>query len=149
MGLNKLDLLSIAPKNFIFKSKSNKSILGGFLTLIFIMITFIIFAYYLINFITEQNYSVEYVFYDEFVSLDETEKRLEEERYNPYFDFNFDLFNYETGVNLPEEYILFNDTDGEIIPRQILLHKKISNIKMYVMYLCSDEDENCIQSPIL
>ena len=102
MGLNKLDLLSIAPKNFIFKSKSNKSILGGFLTLIFIMITFIIFAYYLINFITEQNYSVEYVFYDEFVSLDETEKRLEEERYNPYFDFNFDLFNYETGVNLPE-----------------------------------------------
>ena len=150
MGLNKLDLLSIAPKNFIFKSKSNKSILGGFLTLIFIMITFIIFAYYLINFITEQNYSVEYVFYDEFVSLDETEKRLEEERYNPYFDFNFDLFNYETGVNLPEEYILFNDTDGEIIPRQTLLHKKISDINMYVSYLCNDEDENCtIPNPLI
>ena len=150
MGLNKLDLLSIAPKNFIFKSKSNKSILGGFLTLIFIMITFIIFAYYLINFITEQNYSVEYVFYDEFVSLDETEKRLEEERYNPYFDFNFDLFDYETGVNLPEEYILFNDTDGEIIPRQTLLHKKISDINMYVSYLCNDEDENCtIPNPLI
>ena len=143
MGLNKLDLLSKAPNNYIFKNKSNKSILGGFLTLIFIIITFIIFAYYLINFITEQNYSVEYVFYDEFISLEESDKRLEIERYNPYFNFSFDLFNAETGVSLPEEYFLFNDTDGEIIPRQTLLHKTIFDIRMYVAYLCNDADENC------
>ena len=150
MGLNKLDLLSIAPNNFIFKNKSNKSILGGFLTLIFIIITFIIFAYYLINFITEQNYSVEYVFYDEFISLEESDKRLEIERYNPYFNFSFDLFNAETGVSLPEEYFLFNDTDGEIIPRQTLLHKTIFDIRMYVAYLCNDADENCtIPNPLI
>ena len=63
MGLSKLDLISEAPDNFIFQNKSNKSILGGFLTLIFFIITLIIFAFYLINYITEQTYSIEYVFY--------------------------------------------------------------------------------------
>ena len=144
MGLNTIDLLSKAPDNFIFNNKSNKSIFGGFLTLIFFIITLIIFAFYLINFITEQTYSLEYVFYEN-VTLDNTEmeKRAESERYNPYFDFNFDLLNEYMNESLPDEYILLNDTDYEIIPRKTFLHKRVSDICFYVMYLCKDDDEEC------
>ena len=144
MGLSKLDLLSKAPDNFIFKNKSNKSILGGFLTLIFFIITLIIFAFYLINFITEQTYSIEYVFYEEaFLEDLEMAKRLENERYNQYFDFKFDLLNEYLNESLSDEYIILNDKDSEIIPRKTLLHKRVSDISFYVIYLCKDDDEEC------
>ena len=144
MGLSKLDLLSKAPDNFIFNNKSNKSIFGGFLTLIFFIITLVIFAFYLINFITEQTYSVEYVFYED-VTIDtlEMEKRAENERYNPYFDFNFDLVDENMNESLSDEYILLNETDSEIIPRKTLLHKRVSDISFYIIYLCKDDDEEC------
>ena len=150
MGLNRLDLLSNAPNNFIFKNKSNKSYLGGFLTLVFLVITLITFAFYLINFITQQTFSVEYVFYDEFITFEDMDRRLEDQRYNPYFDFNFDLFDSETGISLTEEYILLNDTDGEIIPRQTLLRKTAFDIRIYIAYVCKEEDENCsIPNPLI
>ena len=85
MVFRKMDFLCVAPQNFIFQNKSNKTNFGGLLTLI-------IFAFYLINFITEQTYSVEYVFYEELMD-DENfmENIYNSPRYNPYFKFNLDL----------------------------------------------------------
>ena len=48
MGLEMIDFLSDSPKNNIFQNKVNKTKLGGFLTLIYIIITLIILSYYLI-----------------------------------------------------------------------------------------------------
>ena len=64
-------------------------------------------------------------------------KRLENERYNPYFDFKFDLLNEYLNESLSDEYILLNDTDSEIIPRKTLLQKRVSDICMYIIYLKS------------
>ena len=75
MGFNKFDLLSNAPKNFIFQHHSNKTNFGGVLTLVLLIISLIIFSYYLISFITEEDYSVQYIKYEYITSTEERDKK--------------------------------------------------------------------------
>ena len=84
--LKKIDFLGVAPHNFIFQNNSNKTNFGGLLTLIFMIITLIIIAFYLIDFITEQTYSVEYVFYEELIDdVNFMENIYNSPRYNSIF----------------------------------------------------------------
>jgi len=101
MGLKRLDLLSNSPKNFIFQNNSNKTNFGGSLTLIFLLIVLIIFAYYLIIFITEDNYSIQYIFHENYFI--DVQQRMNDNKYNPYLDFKLDLYGdyiEEKTVNL-------------------------------------------------
>ena len=60
MGLNRLDFLSNAPKNFIFRNTSNKTNFGGILFLLYIFVVALIATIYLCDFFTDEDYSVEY-----------------------------------------------------------------------------------------
>ena len=144
MVFRKMDFLCVAPQNFIFQNKSNKTNFGGLLTLIFMIITLIIFAFYLINFITEQTYSVEYVFYEELMD-DENfmENFYNNSRYNPYFKFNLDLI-YLNSTTLGENFVLINIVDDYIIPRGVEFEEKITNMDMFLAYKCDEDDEDCI-----
>ena len=75
MSFNKFDLLSNAPKNFIFQNHSNKTNFGGVLTVALLISALIIFAYYLIYFITEDDYSIQYARYLKILSQEEKEAR--------------------------------------------------------------------------
>ena len=61
MRFNKLDLLSNAPKIFIFQKHSNKTHFGGVLTFILLIIILILFSFNLIIFIAEEDYSIQYI----------------------------------------------------------------------------------------
>jgi hypothetical protein len=93
MSLNCLDFLSGSPKNFIFNKSSNKTLFGGILSLVFLILAFIIIIFYLLNFFLEDDFSVQYSYYQMPLNNDnEEEKKLNDERYNPYFNFQFSLF---------------------------------------------------------
>ena len=144
MGLNKLDLLSISPRNYIFENNSNKTIFGGCLTLVLIIISLLISAYYLIYYITEKTYSIEYVFYEEYKNKEKLEQIREDERYNPFFDYNFDLLNLlDEGISLPDDFIIINSTDNQPVPRQINLRKRVTDINFIIAYKCNELDEDC------
>ncbi len=83
--LSKLDLLSNTPKNFIFQKSSNKTIFGGFLSFIYILIVICLSFYYIVLFCQEEKYSIEYAHYEGF---DNNENKIEE-KYNPYFNIKF------------------------------------------------------------
>ena len=54
--MRKLDFLSNSPKTFIFEKSSNKTTFGGFLTLIYILIIFIMSFVYIYNYLINDKY---------------------------------------------------------------------------------------------
>ena len=149
MSLNCLDFLSGSPKNFIFNKSSNKTLFGGILSLVFLILAFIIIIFYLLNFFLEDDFSVQYSYYQMPLNNDnEEEKKLNDERYNPYFNFQFSLFvkykdidNITIIKHLSENYIITNTTNGQIIPREKYLNLKVQDIDITLIYKC--ENENC------
>ena len=147
MRFNKLDLLSNAPKIFIFQKHSNKTHFGGVLTFILLIIILILFAYHLIIFIAEEDYSIQYIREEKYLYDKEVISRRYGNRYNPYIEFGLELSN---GGNkfLSNNYVIFNETDEQIIPRRQNLTKRVTDINIGIYYKCknqSDADE-CIPS---
>ena len=146
MGFNKLDLLSNAPKNFIFQNHSNKTSFGGVLTLILSIIGIIILAYYLIIFITEEDYSIQFIRYQNFINYDLVNLRMKDNRYNPYIEFYLELIG-DDDYFMSEDYILLNEINDQIIPRGEVLFKRISDFLAFsILYRCHDtnDTEECI-----
>ena len=138
MGFNKLDLLSNAPKNFIFQNHSNKTNFGGVLTLVLLIIALIIFVYYLICFITEENYSLQFIRYENFIVLKEAGIRMNDARYNLYIEFYFELIGADDYL-MSDDYILLNESNDQIIPRGTALKKRVSDFLAFsILYKCND-----------
>ena len=109
MGLHRLDFLSNAPKNFIFQNNSNKTNFGGFLTLAYIIIVLIIFTFYLIYYLSEEYFTVQYIHYEKYLNDSEIIKRKKDIKYNPFFDFVFYMEIY--GDAYLNDLIFVNGTD--------------------------------------
>ena len=142
MRLNKLDFLSNAPKIFIFQKHSNKTHFGGVLTFILFIIILILFAYHLIIFITEEDYSIQYLREEKYLYDKEVISRLYDNRYNPYTQFYLELLI--GNKFLSNNYVIFNETDGQIIPRGQNFSKRVTDINIGIYYKCknqSDADE--------
>ena len=76
MSFNKYVLLSNAQKNFIFQNHSNKTNFGGALALALLISVIIIFAYYFIYFIIEEDFSIKFVMYLNILSVDKRNERM-------------------------------------------------------------------------
>ncbi len=61
MGLHAIDFLSNQPRNFIFQKTSNKTNLGGILSLIYLIVFLIIAVSYFAFYALKDNYSIEYL----------------------------------------------------------------------------------------
>ena len=57
-----IDFISGAPKTFIFQQGSNKTNLGGILTVLFILAIIVIIFAYLYEYIANEKYVVSYYF---------------------------------------------------------------------------------------
>ena len=58
--MHKFDFLSGAPKTLIFERKSNKTNLGGVLTLIYLIIVLLIILGYIYDYSMTQLYTISY-----------------------------------------------------------------------------------------
>ena len=47
--MRKIDFLSPSPNNYIFQKESNKTTFGGFLSILFLIVTFIIYLFYRVD----------------------------------------------------------------------------------------------------
>ena len=61
MGFHAIDFLSDQPRNFIFQKTSNKTNLGGILSLIYLIVFLIIAVSYFVFYALKDNYSIEYL----------------------------------------------------------------------------------------
>ena len=111
------DFLSHAPINFIFEKNSNKTNLGGVLTLIYLILVILITIAYMYDYSVNSKYSVLYRSENIFKSdLESKIPRYDDKILNPKITFNL-----QPGADyvIPEHYVIIvkdpNDEKGSKI----------------------------------
>ena len=90
--MDKLDLLSGAPKTLIFEKSSNKTNFGGSLTILYLIILLVIIIIYMVNYAINPKYSVLYTYEHQFNADSEyINKRYNNTDLNPKITFNFKM----------------------------------------------------------
>ena len=138
MGLHRLDFFSNSPKIFIFHNSSNKTNFGGILTMIYFIIFIAIAFYYFIDYILKEEYSIEYLHYEESEELldrNEISKLYYNEKLNPNLEFNFETtLELDDDVYSADEYfILLNGTNNQSISLNTSLYKKVTDIEILII----------------
>jgi len=91
MFLKKIDLLSSEPQIFIFNKDSNKTVFGGSLFLIYIIVVLFIGVAYLVDYILNDKYDAQYGIHQEILSLKQQDEIMQNLDYNPFIDIGFNL----------------------------------------------------------
>ena len=108
--MNILDFLSSSPKNFIFQKQSNKTNLGGILSLIYLIIFLMISTLYITSYAINDKYNIEYFLSHHAESVYDKESDREiilPEESIPYFNLEFRLVDYESDKNLIDRLTLW------------------------------------------
>ena len=138
--MHSLDFLSQSPHLFIFRRSSNKTNLGGVLFFIQIILCLTIFLYYLLDYIKNNKYEIEYTFNYNGTYDNDLKDMLKNDTLNPKLYHGVSLIN-STGEYLNDNFVIFNKK-YEISARQKYYFKdKASEIDIRVYYKCTWE--NC------
>ena len=147
-----IDLLSGAPKTLIFQQDSNKSNLGGILTIIYLIIVILIIISYIINYIKSDNYIIAYTSHYESNSDSEfIYKRYDNENLNPKINVTFQIVDiYGQEINENNYGIMYGYTIEDI--KFYKLNEEIQTtsygFNFYLYYKCENvTDDNCIINP--
>ena len=140
--MHSLDFISQSPSVFIFQKRANKTNLGGILFLICILICLGIFIYYLLDYLNNEKYDIQYTFNSYFFRKNEIEKMMKSDEYNPYIDYLIHLKD-ENGQFLSDNFILNNKkqrihSDGPGIE----FRGRVSDLEFDVLYKCIS-NTNC------
>ena len=140
MFISNLDFLNSPPQLYFHEKKTNKTILGGILFIIYILIMLTIVIFYLFDYYLHDKYDIKYTHYKYFNKQD----KLNSQKNETYNSFNFSYALYKITQdfekeNLSNNFVLF-DRDFNIIPRNTYINSKIKNNIFNIMYICS---RNC------
>jgi len=133
MFIKSVDILSEGPKISIFNQMYNKTLFGGALSLIFIIIFLLISIAYLADYFVNDKYSVEYGIYHTELS--------HKEEYDPTLDFSIDLL-YDENTNLSDRFYIYDDYKGRFVGRNEKFSSKLSELSIGIVYKC--ENESCL-----
>ena len=133
--MNALDFLSGPPQISIFEKNSNKTNLGGVLTLIYLIIILIISIAYIYDYEVNPKYIVSYSYEHKYVEDDD--KRFFHQ-FNPNLTFNFDL----AGPPINESELLILSKDKKLSFNKIY-NALLSNFGFELYYICQDNDKEC------
>ena len=150
MRLNGLDFLSSSPHSFIFRRRTNQTNLGGFLSLIYLLILLIISGFYLIYYFNEDNYFIQYIFQEKPLTTEEIDQKYKSEKYNPFFNICSSLYMnaYESiskrfGIRRYNSLIAFTEVNTSICHNM-----KIPDLNWIVVYDCLNKNETECQNEL-
>ena len=135
MGLHFLDFLSSSPEVSIFQKSSNKKNFGGFCIILYIIAFIIITVYYILNYTRQENYSINYSYYNYDKSHDFSgllELTFSYKIFDSYGNTKSNISLYAINIEEEKEFILpINETI------------KLNFAKLYylfIVYECSNDD---------
>ena len=136
--MHKFDFLSGEPKTFIFAKNSNKTNLGGVLTLIYLIIIILITIYYLYDYTSNDKYTVTYrAEHSVYRLYKDIEKIYFDDNYNPNISFSIQLGKGLDSNNF--EMYLF-DFEQYMSKKKInfgsIYHSKVFSLTIYLYYKC-------------
>jgi maltodextrin utilization protein YvdJ len=93
--MRKIDFISTAPSLTIFKTGTNQTYLGGSFFLIYLIILLVLLIMYIYDYISQNNYSLEYFLDKNDTSINENEAIKEIQKNG--IDLNLSLYKDGTG----------------------------------------------------
>ena len=141
--MKRIDFLN-SPRTFIFEKNANKTSIGGFLTIIYLVILILLAFAYIYNYEVNMKYVISYGFYQTEKTEDEKSKLWDDHSYNPTLTLEFEITDMD-GYSLSDNYVLLDYTSGNLIKRKEPIEFNVSNMKIVVLYNCSDM--NCPIQP--
>ena len=138
MGLHFLDFLSQSPEAFIFNKASNKTNFGGFFMILYVIAFLVIFLYYILDYASQENYSIDYSYY----FFDH--HKIENSNIPKNFTFGYEIINTNNEL-LSNRFSLlkgWNENDFTIIPRNKAITDNFESVMNFsLVYECYDD--NC------
>ena len=131
-----LDFFSDSPKTYIFQKEANKTKFGGILFIIYIIIMCFISLAYILDYINNSKYIVEYSRYlnSSFSMKDKTYFHQEEEEIS--FKFNI-LSNDKQNITEDEFEIIYNYAP---ISRNTFVKSNLSDFILKIYYKCQNKE---------
>lgn len=140
MFVRKIDLLSAVPQILIFNQGSNKTVFGGVLSIIYVVIFLLIAIAYLVDYYGNDKYEVEYGIRQEVLSEEKEKEIIENPDYNP--NLNFRVVLRDSNLNpLSDRFVLFHGNDT-FFSEQDIISYNITGLNFGVMYRC--ENKSCL-----
>ena len=142
--MHSLDLINGPPKLFIFQKNANKTNLGGFLFIVYIIISISISFTYLFDYFYDlshnQKYEIQSSKIEKVISPNEDEIYKSDNNLNPTIEFSFDLEYFMNGISLSNNFKIIDNYNQRIeIERNSIIKKRVSDVKLEIRYYCEDE----------
>jgi len=136
MLVRQLDLLSAPPQIYFLQKKTNKTLFGGILFIIYIFIMLNITVVYLLDYILKGKYDIRYSLYKNFTYNEEEYNKNED--LNPHLNFTINIKKLSQNLERSEVgrqfYII--DLYGNEIERNKTYSSTCSNMSFSVVYAC-------------
>ena len=144
-----IDFLSSEPKSFIFHKRSNKTNLGGVLSILYLLVFLIIAISYLVFYSLKDNYSIEYISYETIYSWEEYKEMFYDPRYDPTLYFEMYVFEEDENSNkkFNNRFLLFNRNDkyNQTMNSYAFFNSSVGAFQWTVLYDCLGKNTTTCQ----
>jgi len=135
MFISNFDFLSSPPQIYFLGKRTNKTIFGGILFLIYIIIMIVITIFYILDYYLNDKYDIRYSLYKNFQE-DLNINVKNDLNYN--FTFSMDMIrvtqDLESG-SLNEKFLLL-DSNFSVIEENTMITKTNDEMIIYIAYFC-------------
>ncbi len=139
MFFSKLDFLSSPPQMYFLNRRTNKTIFGGILFIIYIILIMDIFIFYTLNFYYNDKYDIKYSLYKNFKENNKDNNNKIEEL-NPILNFTIDLKKISNDLVVSDlgDQLMVIDSNFSIVERNSIISKTPTSMDMMIVYICFD-----------
>ena len=137
MFLKKFDFLNSLPQLYFLEKKTNKTLFGGILFIIYFLLMLTISIFYILDYCLNDKYDIRYSLYKHYSN----EKDLEAHNNEVFRNFNFTFSLLKVKRNLKREELNSNfiliDSNFNEIGRDETVSLTSNNRLLYAIYTCS------------
>ena len=136
MFMSNLDFLSSPPQMYFLKKKTNKTLFGGILFVIYIIIMLAITIIYLLNFFLNDKYDIRYSLYKNFT--ENSEEYNKKEDLNPHLNFSINIMKISQELeplDLSNQFTIY-DENGTIINKNEIISRTPTDMNFFISYFC-------------
>ena len=134
--MKKFDFISVAPKTFIFQKDSNKTYVGGLLTIIFFFIVLVIVYSYIYEYIANPKYKVSFTYDDKFYREEELNVVYNDTRLYPELNYSITI-EPEIIINNGNIKIITSNNDQIGIGNKYINTGHVPDINLKILYKCN------------
>lgn len=141
MRLTGFDFFSSSPQNFIFQRRTNRTNFGGVLSIVYLLVSLIIFSFYFVSYYYEDNYSIQYIYQEKFITNEEILKMVKSERYNPTYNICVSL-TVEAEKEIADRFQIrrYNNYFHSEVKKSQCHKLRLTDLDWYVVYDCLNEN---------